>query len=91
MYSNALIQLCNVLIQPHFDYACSACYPNLNVKLKILQIIQNKYICFCLKLEKICHISEKDIKTINWLLIKEYSKASMSEFLNMSIMHVLKK
>ena len=24
--------LCNALI--HFDYACSACYPNLNVKLK---------------------------------------------------------
>ena len=26
--------LCNALIQPHFDYACSAWYPNLNVKLK---------------------------------------------------------
>ena len=22
--------LCNALIQPHFDYACSAWYPNLN-------------------------------------------------------------
>ena len=26
--------LCNALIQPHFDYACSTWYPNLNVKLK---------------------------------------------------------
>ena len=26
--------LCNALIQPHFDYACSAWYPNLNAKLK---------------------------------------------------------
>ena len=26
--------LCNALIQPHFDYACSAWYPKLNVKLK---------------------------------------------------------
>ena len=26
--------LCNVLIQSHFDYACSALYPNFNVKLK---------------------------------------------------------
>ena len=26
--------LCNGLIQPHFDYVCSARYPNLNVKLK---------------------------------------------------------
>ena len=26
--------LCNALIQPHFDYAYSAWYPNLNAKLK---------------------------------------------------------
>ena len=26
--------LCNVLIQPHFDYACSAWYPNLTKKSK---------------------------------------------------------
>ena len=26
--------LCNALIQPHFDYICSAWYPNLNAKLK---------------------------------------------------------
>ena len=25
--------LCNALIQPHFDYACSAWYPNLTKKL----------------------------------------------------------
>ena len=26
--------LCNALIQPHFDYACSAWYSKLNAKLK---------------------------------------------------------
>ena len=26
--------LCNALIQPHFDYACSAWYPYLSKKLK---------------------------------------------------------
>ena len=26
--------LCNALIQPHFDYACSARYPDLNKKLE---------------------------------------------------------
>ena len=26
--------LCNVLIQPHFDYACSAWYPNLTKKIE---------------------------------------------------------
>ena len=35
--------LCNALIQPHFDYACSAWYLNLTKKLKHrIQITQNK-------------------------------------------------
>ena len=51
-----------------YDYACSAWYPNLNAKLKkTLQITQNKCIHFCLKLDKMHHISEEDFKTINWL------------------------
>ena len=35
--------LCNALIQPHFDYACTARFPNLcnNLKNKI-QTTQNK-------------------------------------------------
>ena len=37
--------LCNALIQPNFDYACSAWYPNLNKKLKSkLQTAQNRCI-----------------------------------------------
>ena len=35
--------LCNALIQPHFDYTCSAWYPNLSFK-----VMQNKCVCFCL-------------------------------------------
>ena len=37
--------LCNALIQPHFDYACPAWYPNLNQKnekKKKIQIMENK-------------------------------------------------
>ena len=42
--------LCNALIQPHFDYACSAWYPNLTQKMKKkIQIIQNECIRFCHK------------------------------------------
>ena len=26
--------LCNAIIQPHFDYACTAWFPNLNKNLK---------------------------------------------------------
>ena len=41
--------LCNTLIQPHFDYACSAWYPNLTKGIKNkLQIAQNKCIRFSL-------------------------------------------
>ena len=49
--------LCNALIQPHFDYACSAWYPNLTKKLKHrIQTTQNKCMCFCLLLDKLKHI-----------------------------------
>ena len=30
--------VCNALIQPHFDYACSALHPNLTKKLKYINI-----------------------------------------------------
>ena len=44
--------LCNALIQPHFGYACSAWYPNLNKKLENrIQTSQNKCIRFCLQLD----------------------------------------
>ena len=39
--------LCNVLIQPHFDYVCSVWYPNLNKKFKTkLQTLQNNCVHF---------------------------------------------
>ena len=42
--------LCNALIQPYFDYACSAWYSTLSKKLKNrIQTSQNKCICFCLQ------------------------------------------
>ena len=50
--------LCNALIQPPFDYACSDWYPNLTNKLKNrIQTSQNKCIRFCLQLDKMTHIS----------------------------------
>ena len=53
--------LCNALIQPHFDYVCPAWYTNLTEKTKKkIQIMQNKCIRFCLRLNKMHHISEAD-------------------------------
>ena len=64
--------LCNTLIQPHFDYACSAWYPNLCKGLKDkLQIAQNKCIRYCLYLENREGIRYKHFKKINWLPITE--------------------
>ena len=63
--------LCNALIQPHFDYACSAWYSNLNKNLtKKLQIAQNKCIRFCLGLDSQSHIGVNEFKTINWLPVQ---------------------
>ena len=52
--------LCNSLIQPSFDYACSAWYPNLNkIKVKKLQILRNKCIHrLCLNLNNRAHIGQ---------------------------------
>ena len=59
--------LCSALIQLHFDYVCSAWYPNLNEKLKKkIKLSQNKCIWFCLKLDKRYHISTKVFESINW-------------------------
>ena len=64
--------LCNALIQPHFDHACSAWYPNLTKKLKnSIQTSQNKYTRFCLHLDKMTHISYKEFETLNWLPVTE--------------------
>ena len=64
--------LCNAFIQSHFDYSCTAWYPNLTEKTKMkIQIMQNKCIQFCLRLDHMQHISLAEFRSINWLLSKE--------------------
>lgn len=64
--------LCNALIQPHFDYACSAWYPNLSKNLKKkLQVTQNKCIRFRLQLGWRSHIGANEFEEINWLTIND--------------------
>ena len=64
--------LCNALIQPHFDFACSAWYPNLNQKLsEKLQTAQNKCIRYCLQLGNRSHIGANEFEKINWLPVRE--------------------
>ena len=73
------------MIQPSFDYACNAWYPNINKKLKMrLQAAQNKCITFCLKLNDRSSIKSEDFEKINWLPIHErisqYSLCSIYNF-----------
>ena len=64
--------LCNALIQPHFDYACQAWFPNLTKSLTTkIQCAQNKCIRFCLNLDSYTHIDREHLKTINWLPTQE--------------------
>jgi len=79
--------LCNTLIQPHFDFACSAWYPNLTNGLKSkLQIAQNKCIRYCLFLGNREGIRYKHLKEINWLPVKDrvnqFIVASVYKFFN---------
>ena len=60
--------LCKALTQPHFDYACSVWYHNLNKKFKTkLQTLQNKCVRFCLQLDHRAHVGITEFKKINWL------------------------
>ena len=70
------------MIQPFFDYACNAWYPNINKKLKVrLQAAQNKCIRFCLKLNARSSIKTKNFEKINWLPIHQRaSQCSLYKF-----------
>ena len=60
--------LCNALIQPHFDYASAAWFPNLTEKMKKkIKVVQNKCIRFCLQLDNKHHIGFEQFVKINWL------------------------
>ena len=58
----------NALIQPLFDYACTAWFPNISKKLKLrLEATQIKSISFCLQLDKMSRICAKEFLELNWL------------------------
>ena len=67
--------LCNALIQPRFDYACTVWYPQLTEKLRDkLQVTQNKCIRFCLELQCRVLISNEHFQKLNWLPINQRFK-----------------
>ena len=65
----------NALIQPHFDYGCTAWYPNLTKKLKDkLQVTKSKWIRFFLKLQCRKNISNEHFQKLNWPPINQRFK-----------------
>ena len=64
--------LCNALIQPLFDYGCTAWFPNLSKKLRLrLQAMQIKCIRFCLQLDKMSRICVKEFLELFWVNIHD--------------------
>ena len=54
------------LIQPHFDYTCISWYLLIKGKMRNkLQLIQNKYIRFCLKLNSRQDVGTKEFEETN--------------------------
>ena len=73
--------LCNALIQPHFDNACTAWYPNICKKLKNkIQTTLNKCDRFCPNLDKMAHISLNEFKKLNWPAISDRINQCMYSF-----------
>ena len=63
--------LCNAMIQPFFDYACSAGDPSLRKDLqKRLQVSQNNCVRFCLRLDKKTQIGVAELKEIKDTLMQ---------------------
>ena len=63
-----------MLIQPIFDYAWKAWFPNLSKKLRLrLQVMQNKCTRFYLQLEKmyIYMICVNEFIELNWLHVHD--------------------
>ena len=64
--------LCNALMQPLFDYACTVWFPDLSKKLRLrIQATQNKCIRFCLQLDKMSRICVNEFLELNWLNVHD--------------------
>ena len=75
---------CNALIQPLFDCACTAWFPNFSKELGFrLQAAQNKCMRFCLQLDKMSRICGKEFLELNWRYVYD-------RYLQFTVSHILK-
>ena len=71
--------MCNALVQRHFNFACTAWYPNLNKNYKNkMQVWQNKCLHFCLQSDNRDHVGTEHFDKINCLPIDQSFKQCLS-------------
>ena len=64
--------LCNALLQPHFEYACSAWFPaELKIWKTESRLLRTNAYIFALQLDKMTHIFHKEYRTLTWLPVTE--------------------
>ena len=64
--------LCLALIQPHFDYCCTAWHEGLPVKLKNrFDALQRKMVRFVFSMSPRCHVDQRHFREIGWLTIRD--------------------
>ena len=74
--------ICPALIQSHFDYASSVCFPNFSQKMKkkqkknkSKQVTKNTCIRYCLQLDKMIHISKNEFETLKLPVKDRFSQS----------------
>ena len=85
--------LCNVLIQPPFDYGCTAWFSNLSKNLRVtLQAMQNKCIRLSLQLGNIWRVCAKEILELNCLNVHDrYIQVIFLNYTTISVLTILMK
>ena len=64
--------LCVALIQPLFDYCCTAWHEGLTAKLKgRFDTLQRKMVRYIYSLDPRCHVGLHDFKQLGWLTVRD--------------------
>ena len=64
--------LCLALVQPHFDYCCTAWHEGLSAKLKNrFDALQRKMVRFVYSMTPRCHVDQHHFRKIGWLMIRD--------------------
>ena len=70
--ANARKMLCLALIQPLFDYCCTAWYDGLPAKLRVrFESLQRRMVRYIFSLDPRCHVDGSNLKGLGWLSVRD--------------------